>query len=394
MPEIGRDAVTFVRMLSRKHAAALALSALLATLATLATLAAAFATSPAFAAPTPTPDERREAAALVKRAQVIENEDPSTAIVDYEESVRLAPSKAAWLGLMRSLRATSRFAEALDVAERLQRDYAKELDPKERASVDKLAADLATRCGTLLVDVDVAGAAVIVDGRAVGTAPLRAPIRVSAGRHPIRVSLDGYEPWEGESSVVGQGSRVVEVHLVAQRAPAPPSAIAPAVTAPVTPPAPAAPRADRAPHVAALTAYAAVGAGGVRETELGVRYEHVLTPWLSAEVGVSAARVAFTHVAGDRSLLGAAPFAGLSLALAGETLRFGLLGGALLASDAGTLRAAPFVQPELRLGLAVRGVRIGLAAGERVMHEPARDGVTLGGLRVDARLGVFVSLAW
>lgn len=147
-------------------------------------------------------------------------------------------------------------------------------------------------------------------------------------------------------------------------------------------------------RTAALTAYAAAGAGGARETELGVRYERALTSWLAAEVGASAARVAFAHVSGDHSLLGAAPVAGVSLALAGETLRLGLLGGALLASDGGAFCAAPFFQPEVRLGLDVRGLRIGLSVGERVMHEPARDGVTLGGVRVDAKLGMFVSLLW
>lgn len=147
-------------------------------------------------------------------------------------------------------------------------------------------------------------------------------------------------------------------------------------------------------RTAALTAFAASGVGGARETEVGVRFEHALTSWLDAEVGASVARVSFTHVAPDQSLLGAAPVAGVSLALAGDTLRLGLLGGAILASDHGALRATPFFQPEARLGLDVRSWRIGLSAGERVMHEPARDGVTLGGVRVDARLGVFVSLVW
>jgi len=62
--------------------------------------------------------------------------------------------------------------------------------------------------GILVADTRPRGARVLLDGRPVGTTPLRLP-GVAAGRHRVRFELEGYRPWTTEVTVVGgQENRV------------------------------------------------------------------------------------------------------------------------------------------------------------------------------------------
>jgi len=62
--------------------------------------------------------------------------------------------------------------------------------------------------GTLLVDSRPRGARVFLDGRAVGTTPLRLTT-ISQGRHQVRFELAGYRPWTTEVTIVaGSETRV------------------------------------------------------------------------------------------------------------------------------------------------------------------------------------------
>src|SRR6187455_2662697 len=57
-------------------------------------------------------------------------DDFDAAIVAFEASLRLHPTKGAWFNLANCLRATHRYPEALNALERLQQDFAGELqDP-------------------------------------------------------------------------------------------------------------------------------------------------------------------------------------------------------------------------------------------------------------------------
>jgi hypothetical protein len=50
------------------------------------------------------------------------------------------------------------------------------------------------------------GATVIVDGRSVGTTPVRVP-SLTAGSHRVRLERDGYHPWATTFSVIA-GSEI------------------------------------------------------------------------------------------------------------------------------------------------------------------------------------------
>jgi len=69
--------------------------------------------------------------------------------------------------------------------------------PAERESAKKSLAEAETKIGRLLLEVDVAGAEIAVDGEMSGRSPLGAdPIYVEPGQRVVRVQKDGYDLYE------------------------------------------------------------------------------------------------------------------------------------------------------------------------------------------------------
>jgi hypothetical protein len=62
----------------------------------------------------------------------------------------------------------------------------------ERARVESLVAEIQRKQCQLSLDVGPPGAAIALDGRPVGMAPLAAPLTVSPGRHVVEASLEGH----------------------------------------------------------------------------------------------------------------------------------------------------------------------------------------------------------
>lgn len=86
--------------------------------------------------------------------------------------------------------------------------------------------------GELAILTTPAGAAVAIDGEAIGSSPLTAPLGV--GKHYVAVGLEGHEPETREFEIVESKTTRIEIALTAKAAPPPPP---PTKTAP-PPPAP------------------------------------------------------------------------------------------------------------------------------------------------------------
>ena len=152
-------------------------------------------------------------------------------------------------------------------------------DPWVRDHMDAIERSLATlgeHLGSVTVSCEVPGAQVFVDGRASGTLPLAAPLRVPAGAVSVEVRAPGYEPFSTRVLVV-PAEAPVAIDATMRPLP-PPAAPAPAPPAPVlAPPAPpvAAPASVPPPRDAstwrtlAITGWAA-GAAGIATGVVGL----------------------------------------------------------------------------------------------------------------------------
>lgn len=166
-------------------------------------------------------------------------EDFGAAAAAYETSVTLFPTKSALFNLANCQRAQHRYADAWSTLHRLQTEFGPDLvEPMSSAAQAQLA-ELDNLTALLTVQTRPEGAAVSVDGAAMGTTPWALPVRLTIGEHSVQAQLDGYAPQINTINLRPRDS----ASLVLELAPA----------LPVTPPSPAPPppASDKSPVVTA-----------------------------------------------------------------------------------------------------------------------------------------------
>lgn len=171
--------------------------------------------------------------ALQAGAQSAKIGDWATAVAEYTRANALKPSAEAIEGVANAEYRLGNFAEAYEAYDALVKTYG-----ARGAPITRLA-ELTTKTGMISVRVLEPGNAVTIDDRRIGTSPLSAHVRVTAGTHRIRVTRDGYAPSEQNTLVSAEGAVVVDVPpLVAATATAvaAPTTVATAPTTPVAGP--------------------------------------------------------------------------------------------------------------------------------------------------------------
>ncbi|MEA2753035.1 MAG: hypothetical protein QOI41_7178, partial [Myxococcales bacterium] len=136
----------------------------------------------------------------------------SAALADFLRSRALFPTKAATKNAAVCFRREGRFDESLETFEALLREFP-DLAPGDRAFAEKESAELRGAIGSIEIAGAEPGAAVVIDGRARGSYPTSAPLRVAAGSHVVRVYKEGFGPFEARVDVAGRQSALVEAHL-------------------------------------------------------------------------------------------------------------------------------------------------------------------------------------
>jgi hypothetical protein len=117
-----------------------------------------------------------------------------------------------------------RYDEALEMYEELLLSFPEDLDDRDRAIIGPAMAALRRKVGGLDVSANVDGL-VVVDARPRGALPLRAPMRILAGRHVVRILKDGYATFEAAVTVAVGETVTLDARLEPlerPRAPAPP----------------------------------------------------------------------------------------------------------------------------------------------------------------------------
>ena len=171
------------------------------------------ASASAPASPAPAADPRTEARAFFESGIAhFDRSEWSAALADFLRSRALFPTKAATKNAAVCFRREGRFDEALETFEALLREFP-DLAPADRAFAEKESAELRGAIGSIEIAGAEPGAAVVIDGRARGTYPTTAPLRVYAGSHVVRVYKEGFGPFEARVDVAGRQSALVEAHL-------------------------------------------------------------------------------------------------------------------------------------------------------------------------------------
>ena len=178
-----------------------------------------FASPDLKAADAPAEDPRRAEAKAHFELGVahVDRSEWDAALVEFLESRKsLATSKNTYNAAV-CLRKMSRFDEALEMYETLLRDFPA-LDATEKQVAERELAQLKASVGSIELVGGVARAKIVIDGRERGTLPPSGPapkLAVGAGSHTLRVSADGYLPFEARVDVAGMQTVSVKLDLAA-----------------------------------------------------------------------------------------------------------------------------------------------------------------------------------
>lgn len=149
-------------------------------------------------------------------------DDFEGAILAYQASLALQPTRSALFNLANCLRAAHRYPEAQRAFEDLLGQYSAELEPEMRSAAEAELSALEQLIGSVSVEATPEGAEVRIDGHAVGRSPLSAPLKLAVGPHDLEVVLDGYQSQRKRLDVTPKAVLSEQLKLVRVVPPAPP----------------------------------------------------------------------------------------------------------------------------------------------------------------------------
>lgn len=143
---------------------------------------------------------------------LMQEEQWPAALVEFNTSIALFPTRNARKNAAVCLRQMGKFAEALDMYETLMKDFGTQLPPADLEQVNKAIADLKNLVGYIQINSSVTGATVVIDGTPRGKTPV-APVRVAQGPHTVNVFAEGYVPFATTKDVLGKQTVTIDANL-------------------------------------------------------------------------------------------------------------------------------------------------------------------------------------
>src|SRR5687767_10534670 len=135
-------------------------------------------------------------ALLAEGDKAAKAKDWPKALASYEAANKAQPSAEALYGVAQAHFQLKHDGEAhMAYAEWLDK-YGASAPPAKRAEAQARVKALAKKTGAVALNVNEAGAAVLVDGKPAGTTPLAGPLRLTPGARQVRVEKDGFEPFD------------------------------------------------------------------------------------------------------------------------------------------------------------------------------------------------------
>ncbi|MFO0613545.1 MAG: PEGA domain-containing protein [Polyangiaceae bacterium] len=154
--------------------------------------------------------------------------DFTAALVEFKRAYEIAPSYRVLYNLGQTSRELRDYATALTSFDQYLTESAADpgLDEKERGKREKAEAyvkELRPKVAIVTIEVNVAGAEVLVDDIPIGESPLKKPVFMNAGRRKVTVSKSGFNPNQRFVDVGGTDEKTVKIELLAVGGPSGPN---------------------------------------------------------------------------------------------------------------------------------------------------------------------------
>jgi hypothetical protein len=137
----------------------------------------------------------------------------NSALVEFQAAYKSHPTAGVLYNIGLTLKALFRYGEAIESLQKYMADDPK-LTPERKNEVQTLIADMKLLLADVTIYVVPDGATVLLDGRTIGTAPLK-PMGIAAGNHVIEATAEGFKASRKEVVIVAQQPLAVELKLAA-----------------------------------------------------------------------------------------------------------------------------------------------------------------------------------
>jgi hypothetical protein len=144
---------------------------------------------------------------------LMEQRNFKAASMEFELSVKLYANENNLYNLANSYRGERRFEEALATFNRILVEFKDKLDDELRTDVLNQISMIKKYVSRLDVQTIPSGAVIKVDGKEVGTSPLKAPLTMIPGVHVIEASLLGYDIGNQQVTLVSGVDKSVTITL-------------------------------------------------------------------------------------------------------------------------------------------------------------------------------------
>jgi hypothetical protein len=141
--------------------------------------------------------------------------DWATALTEYQAANAAQPSAAALEGVANAHYQLKHDADAYAAYDEYVKKYGASAPRAKKTLADARLKELGAKVGSVTIDVSESGATVTVDDKPAGTTPLAGPLRLASGPHRIRVTKDGFVPFDQSPNVSGGAAATVHVKLQA-----------------------------------------------------------------------------------------------------------------------------------------------------------------------------------
>lgn len=177
-----------------------------------AVLSPAAVTSNAFAQSAP--DAKASLADADKAAKA---KDWATAARLFDAANKAQPSEGALDGLANAYYQSGQFGDAFSAYTEWTEKYGAKT-PAKKKTADARLKELENKTAPLTIVVSEPGAAISVDDKPVATSPTAGPLRLTIGARRIRVSKDGFTPFDAAPNLAANTPATLDVKLVSASA--------------------------------------------------------------------------------------------------------------------------------------------------------------------------------
>ena len=143
------------------------------------------------------------------------------AAAEFEESVRLFPTRNGLFNLANAYKGMGRYDKSLKTYERLRTEFGDRIGEEMERKVAQEVRDITAMRAWLILNVDQPEATIDIDGHRYGKSPLREALVLGAGSHEIKITLDGFEPLLTEVSLLSGDRQTLSVQMVSVEVEAP-----------------------------------------------------------------------------------------------------------------------------------------------------------------------------